>query len=180
MAARPLVSSVRGSVLNRVVPVRSSACSIRRRGHPNRPSGLHHPNREQRSGQTALDFRSRQRVNGTTLRGDDDNEDNADSLEPFGPMGVAGDIFVASRRRCEDIDFRLAPRSPRQDPSALLPIRVVRVTGAITGSVYSWLNTLLMPTEPIRLPAEINVPRASIVGRFSVDPHWPILGDRRG
>ncbi len=43
-------------------------------------------------------------------------------------MGVAGDIFVASRRRCEDIDFRLAPRSPRQDPPALLPIRVVQVT----------------------------------------------------
>ncbi len=93
-------------------------------------SGLYHPNREQRSGQTALDSRSRQRVNGPTLRGDDDNEDNAVSPEPLGPMGVAGDIFVASRRRCEDIDFRLAPRSPRQPPSALLPIRVVQVTRA--------------------------------------------------
>ncbi len=101
-------------------------------------SDLYHPNREQRSGQMALDSRrrlgndatSRQRVNGPTLRGDDDNEDNAVSPQPFGPMGVAGDIFVASRRRCEDIDFRLAPRSPRQDPSALLPIRVVQVTSA--------------------------------------------------
>ena len=45
-------------------------------------------------------------------------------------MGVAGDIFVTSRRRCEDIDFRFAPRSPRQDPSALVPIWVVQVTSA--------------------------------------------------
>ncbi len=43
-------------------------------------------------------------------------------------MGVAGDIFVTSRRRCENIDFRLAPRSRRQDPSALVPIWVVQVT----------------------------------------------------
>ncbi len=98
--------------------------------NPGNSSGLYHPNREQRSCQTALDSRSRQRVNAPTLRGGDDNEDNAVSPEPFGPMGVAGDIFVASRRRCDDIDFRLAPRSPRQDPSALLPIRVVKVTSS--------------------------------------------------
>ncbi len=60
--------------------------------------------------------------------------DNA-STEAFNrPSDVAvapnGDIFVASRRRCEDIDFRLAPQSPRQDPSALVPIRVVQVTSS--------------------------------------------------
>ena len=97
-------------------------------------SGLYHPNRDQRSGQTALDSRrqqrddttSRRRVNAPTLRGADDDEDIAVSPEPSGPMGVAGDIVVTSRRRCKDIDFRLAPRSP-QDPSALAPIWGVQV-----------------------------------------------------
>ena len=98
------------------------------RNRPPVTSGLYPPNREQRCGQTALNSRSRRRVNAPTLRGGDDNEDNAVSPQPYGPMGVAGDIFVASRRRCEYIDFPLAPCSPRQDPSALLPIRGVQVT----------------------------------------------------
>ena len=28
--------------------------------------------------------------------------------------------------------------------------------------------------------AEINVPGLILVGRFSGDPHWPVLGDPRG
>jgi hypothetical protein len=28
--------------------------------------------------------------------------------------------------------------------------------------------------------AEINVPGLILVGRFSSDPHWPVLGDRWG
>jgi hypothetical protein len=28
--------------------------------------------------------------------------------------------------------------------------------------------------------AEINVPDLILVGRFSSDPHWPVLGDRWG
>ena len=28
--------------------------------------------------------------------------------------------------------------------------------------------------------AEINVPGLILVGRFSADPHWPVLGDPRG
>ncbi len=115
-----------------------------------RASGLYHPNRDQRSGQTALDSRrqqrddttSRRRGNAPPFRGADDNEDNADSLEPSGPLGVAGDIFVTSRRRCEDIDFRLAPRPPRQDPSALVPIWVVQVNRLRFGEIQFSIEPL--------------------------------------
>jgi hypothetical protein len=29
--------------------------------------------------------------------------------QPFGPMGIAADLFVARRRRCSGIDLLLAP-----------------------------------------------------------------------
>ena len=143
-SASPLArrDSLVAHIFNGLRPSKMAARPVpRRRLSKNRvfqqpASGLYHPNREQRCRQSVLDSRSRQRddttsgqrVNGPTLRGGDDNEDNAVTPEPLGPMEVAGDIFVASRRRCEDIDVRLAPRSPRQDPPALLPIRVVQVT----------------------------------------------------
>ena len=73
----------------------------------------------------------------------DDNEGNAVSPEPFGPMGVAGDIFVASRPRCKNIDFRLAPRSHQQDPSALVPIWVVQVTSRTNRSAIASRSAVL-------------------------------------
>ena len=97
------------------------------RSHPS-ASGLRHPNWDRRSGQTAPHSRSRRGGNAPSFRRVDDNEDDAVSPEPSGAMGVARDIFVASRRRCQNIDFRLAPRSHPQDPSALEPIWVVQVT----------------------------------------------------
>jgi len=37
---------------------------------------------------------------------------------------------------------------------------------------------LLMPTKATVPHAGINVPGLILVGRFSGDPHWPVLGDR--
>src|SRR5438093_5200092 len=49
---------------------------------------------------------------------------------------------------------------------------------AITCCFFSSFKTLLMPTERIR---RSQCPeRWFIVGRFSADNHWPVLGDRRG
>jgi hypothetical protein len=47
---------------------------------------------------------------------------------------------------------------------------------AMTCCFFSSLKTLLMPTEPIRPLAGVNV-SDFIVGRFSADLHWPVLGD---
>ena len=49
------------------------------------------------------------------LRKADDNEDDAVSPQPFGPMGVAGEFFVASRKSMKE--HRFGPRvstSPRR------------------------------------------------------------------
>ena len=43
-------------------------------------------------------------------------------------------------------------------------------------SFFSSLKTLLMLTEAIGPLVRVNVPGFT-VGRFSGDPHWPVLGD---
>jgi len=43
-------------------------------------------------------------------------EDGAMPPQPFGPMGVVADLFVARRRRCTGIEFLLAPRSRLTSP----------------------------------------------------------------
>jgi hypothetical protein len=48
---------------------------------------------------------------------------------------------------------------------------------AMTCCFFSSLKTLLMLTEAIGPLARVNVP-GFIVGRFSGDHHWPVLGDR--
>ncbi len=48
---------------------------------------------------------------------------------------------------------------------------------AKTCCFFSSFKTLAMPTEPTSLRG-INVPDATLVGRFSGDNHWPVLGDR--
>src|SRR5271165_6328943 len=50
---------------------------------------------------------------------------------------------------------------------------------AITCCFFSSLKTLLMLTEAISPLVSVNVP-GFIVGRFSGDPHWPVLGDPLG
>jgi hypothetical protein len=42
--------------------------------------------------------------------------------------------------------------------------------------VLHGFKTLLLPRKPIRAPVGVNVP-GFIVGRFSDDLHWPVLGD---
>jgi hypothetical protein len=49
-----------------------------------------------------------------------------------------------------------------------------------TCCLLSSLKTLLIPTKATVPPIGINVPSLILVGRFSGDPHWPVLGDRRG
>jgi hypothetical protein len=54
---------------------------------------------------------------------------------------------------------------------------------AKTCCFFSSFKTLAMPTEPtslrgIQASAGFNVPDATLVGRFSGDNHWPVLGDR--
>jgi len=44
------------------------------------------------------------------------DEDGAMPPQPFGPMGIAADLFVARRRRCSSIDFLLAPRPRLTSP----------------------------------------------------------------
>src|ERR1039458_7721726 len=47
---------------------------------------------------------------------------------------------------------------------------------AKTCCFFSSFKTLAMPTEPTSLRAGINVPDATLVGRFSGDTHRPVLG----
>jgi hypothetical protein len=49
---------------------------------------------------------------------------------------------------------------------------------ATTCCFFSSLKTLLIPTKATVPRAGINVPGLILVGRFSGDPHWPVLGDR--
>jgi hypothetical protein len=51
-----------------------------------------------------------------------------------------------------------------------------RCPNAMTCCRLSWLKTLLMPTKGTVPYAGINVP--GLIGRFSGDPHWPVLSDR--
>src|SRR5439155_25092148 len=76
--------------------------------------------------------------------------------------------------------FRYAPAVSRRTPVACSMRRSVQPSfpSAITCCFFSSFKTLLMPTERIR---RSQCPeRWFIVGRFSADNHWPVLGDRRG
>src|SRR5215831_360702 len=51
---------------------------------------------------------------------------------------------------------------------------------AMTCCLFSSLKTLLTSSEGIALALEVNVLNEVIVGRFSGDYVWPVLGDYRG
>ena len=70
--------------------------------------------------------------------------------------------------------FPDAPRSLARCAASGHPSR----PSAMTCCFFSSLKTLLMPTEATCLPPESMSRALILVGRFSGDPHWPVLGDR--
>src|SRR6266481_3526489 len=74
--------------------------------------------------------------------------------------------------------FRYAPAVSRRTPVACSMRRKGHPSfpSAMTCCFFSSLKTLLMLTEAIGPLARVNVP-GFIVGRFSGDLHWPVLGD---
>jgi hypothetical protein len=74
--------------------------------------------------------------------------------------------------------LRQAPAVSRRTPVACSLRRSGHPSfpSAITCCFFSSLKTLLMLTEAIGPLVRVNFP-GFIVGRFSGDPHWPVLGD---
>jgi hypothetical protein len=76
--------------------------------------------------------------------------------------------------------FRYAPAVSRRTPVSCSMRRKGHPSRprATTCCFFSSLKTLLIPTKATVPRAGINVPGLILVGRFSGDPHWPVLGDR--